>query len=124
MNLILSNQSVEPHYLQIKNQIKGAILREELAEGEILPSIRSFANEIKVSVLTIRRVYNELEEEGFVSSKPGVGTFVATGNFEFIRETKLRMVEEKIKEVIEEGRSLGVTYEDFQEMVKIYFEEE
>ena len=72
MKILISNTSDSPLYQQIKDQIKEAILQEELVKGDSLPSIRAFANDLKVSVLTIRRVYNELEEEGFIVSQVGI----------------------------------------------------
>ena len=79
MKILISNTSDTPLYQQIKDQIKDAILKEELIEGDALPSIRAFANDLKVSVLTIRRVYEELEQEGFIVSQVGIGTFVLQG---------------------------------------------
>ena len=78
MKVIISNNSDVSLYQQIKDQIKDAIFKEELKAGDPLPSIRSFATDVKVSVLTIRRVYEELEQEGFITSQVGIGTFVAT----------------------------------------------
>ena len=83
MKILISNTSDTPLYQQIKDQIKDAILKEELVEGDALPSIRAFANDLKVSVLTIRRVYEELEQEGFIVSQVGIGTFVCRSNLEF-----------------------------------------
>ena len=96
MKILISNTSDSPLHQQIKDQIKEAILQEELVEGDSLPSIRTFANDLKVSVLTIRRVYNELEEEGFIVSQVGIGTFVSTSNIELLRDSKRRLVEEKM----------------------------
>ena len=79
MNVVVSNSSDVPLYVQIKEQIKDAILKGELEDGELLPSIRSFANDVQVSVLTVRRVYEELEKEGFAVSQAGRGTFVSMG---------------------------------------------
>ena len=96
MKILISNTSDTPLYQQIKDQIKDAILKEELIEGDALPSIRAFANDLKVSVLTIRRVYEELEQEGFIVSQVGIGTFVSTSNLELLRDSKRRLVEQKI----------------------------
>ena len=95
MKIVISNSSDIPLYQQIKDQIKDAILKEELVEGDPLPSIRGFANDLKVSVLTIRRVYEELEQEGFVVSQVGIGTFVSASNIDLLRDSKRRLVEEK-----------------------------
>lgn len=95
MKILISNTSDTPLYQQIKDQIKDAILKEELVEGDALPSIRAFANDLKVSVLTIRRVYEELEQERFIVSQVGIGTFVSTSNLELLRDSKRRLVEQK-----------------------------
>ena len=123
MKIVLSNASGQPLYQQIKDQIKDAILKEELIEGAPLPSIRSFANELKVSVLTIRRVYDELEKEGFVTSQIGVGTFVSAGNVELLRESKRRLVEEKMQEMITLAKTLSISKEELIAMMDILYEE-
>lgn len=120
---VLSNASGQPLYQQIKDQLKDAILKEELTEGAPLPSIRSFANELKVSVLTIRRVYDELEKEGFVTSQIGVGTFVSAGNVELLRESKRRLVEEKMQEMITLAKTLSISKEELIAMMDILYEE-
>ena len=97
MNIVVSNSSDVPLYMQIKEQIKDAILKGELEDGEILPSIRNFANDIQVSVLTIRRVYEELEKEGFAVSQAGRGTFVSMGNLELLRDSKRRIIEQDLQ---------------------------
>lgn len=124
MKIVLSNTSNQPLYQQIIDQIKEAILKEELTEGAPLPSIRMFANELKVSVLTIRRVYDELEKEGFVTSQVGVGTFVSAGNIELLRDSKRRMVEEKMQEMIGLAKTLSITKEELNEMMDILYEED
>lgn len=124
MNIVISNTSQAPLYQQIKDQIKDAILREELAEGDALPSIRAFANDLKVSVLTVRRVYDELEQEGFVTSQVGIGTFVSTGNMELLRDSKRRLVEEKMLDMIQTAKSLGIRKEELNAMMDILYEEE
>ena len=123
MKIVLSNASGQPLYQQIKDQIKDAILKDELTEGAPLPSIRSFANELKVSVLTIRRVYDELEKEGFVTSQIGVGTFVSAGNVELLRESKRRLVEEKMQEMITLAKTLSISKEELIAMMDILYEE-
>lgn len=123
VKFVLSNASGQPLYQQIKDQLKDAILKEELTEGAPLPSIRSFANELKVSVLTIRRVYDELEKEGFVTSQIGVGTFVSAGNVELLRESKRRLVEEKMQEMITLAKTLSISKEELIAMMDILYEE-
>ncbi|OUQ14875.1 GntR family transcriptional regulator [Lachnoclostridium sp. An14] len=124
MKILISNTSDAPLYQQIKEQLTDAILKGELAEGDLLPSIRAFANDLRVSVLTIRRVYDDLEKEGFVKSQVGIGTFVSTGNTEFLRESRRRLVEQKLADAIRAAKSLGISWQELQDMMKILFEEE
>lgn len=124
MKILISNTSDNPLYKQIKDQIKDAIFRGELAEGDKLPSIRSFANDVKVSVLNIRRVYDELEQEGFVTSQVGVGTFVSAENLELLRDSKRRIVEQKMQDMIQTAKMLGISKEELNEMMDILYEEE
>lgn len=124
MKIIISNTSDSPLYQQIKDQIKDAILIEELVDGEALPSIRSFANDLKVSVLTIRRVYEELEQDGFVTSQVGKGTFVSTGNLELLRDSKRRLVEQKMQDMLQTAKSLNISKEELMLMMDILYEEE
>ncbi len=124
MKIVISNTSEAPLYQQIKDQIKDAILKEELVEGDALPSIRAFANDLKVSVLTIRRVYDELEQEGFVTSQVGIGTFVSTSNIELLRDSKRRLVEKKMLDMIQTAKSLGIRKDELNAMMDILYEEE
>lgn len=124
MNIIISNTSDKPLYLQIKDQIKEAILKGELKEGDPLPSVRGFAIDLGVSVLTTRRVYDELEEEGFAVSQAGRGTFVAMGNIELLRDSKRRLVEEDLQKAIHNAKLFGITKEELQKMMEILFEED
>lgn len=122
MKIVISNTSEAPLYQQIKDQIKDAILKEELVEGDALPSIRAFANDLKVSVLTIRRVYDELEQEGFVTSQVGIGTFVSTSNIELLRDSKRRLVEKKMLDMIQTAKSLGISKDELNAMMDILYE--
>lgn len=124
MKILISNASDSPLYQQIKDQIKDAILRGELAAGDALPSIRAFANDIKVSVLTVRRVYDDLEQEGFVTSQVGIGTFVSADNVELLRDSRRRAVEEKMQDMIQTAKSLGIGKEELSQMMDILYEEE
>lgn len=123
VNIVISNTSADPLYQQIKDQIKEAILREELTEGDPLPSIRAFANDLSVSVLTIRRVYQELEQEGFITSQVGRGTFISAGNLELLRDSKRRLVEQKMQEMIQIAKTLKITKEELNVMMDILYEE-
>lgn len=124
MKILISNTSENPLYQQIKDQIKDAILKEELVEGDPLPSIRAFANDLSVSVLTIRRVYEELEKEGFVTSQVGKGTFVSTSNIELLRDAKRRLVEQKMQDMIHTAKTLGITKDELNAMMDILYEED
>ena len=124
MKILISNTSDAPLYQQIKEQIIDAILKGELVEGDPLPSIRAFANDLKVSVLTIRRVYDDLEKEGFVNSQVGIGTFVSTSNVELLRDSKRRLVEQKMLEMIQTAKSLGITQQELNDMMNILSKEE
>lgn len=109
MNIMLSNTSPHPIYLQIKDQIKQSILSGELAEGQLLPSIRSLAHDLQISVITTKRAYDDLEQEGLVQSVGGKGTFVSTQNKQLIREIQLQQIKEHIHEVVIESRKLGLS---------------
>jgi GntR family transcriptional regulator len=124
MKIIIKNGSEQPLYQQIKDQIKDAILRQELKEGEKLPSIRSLANNLHVSVLTTKRVYEELEKEGFIVTIVGKGSFVASENTEMLSEFKRHLVEKKLSEVWQMARTLGINKEELYSMMDIIFEED
>ena len=124
MKILISNTSENPLYQQIKDQIKDAILKEELVEGDPLPSIRAFANDLSVSVLTIRRVYEELEKEGFITSQVGKGTFVSASNIELLRDSKRRLVEQKMQDMIQTAKTMGITKDELNAMMDILYEED
>lgn len=123
MRIIISNSSNEPIYEQIENQIKGLIIKGELEEGELLPSIRALARDLQISVITSKRAYDELAKEGFIEIVPGKGSYVALQNKELIREQKLKIIEEKLLEVVDESRLMGFDYQEVSQMLKILFEE-
>ncbi|ASZ16941.1 MULTISPECIES: GntR family transcriptional regulator [Bacillus] len=124
MKILISNMSDKPLYQQIKDQIKDAIFKGEINEGDPLPSIRNFAHDLKVSVLTIRRVYDELEEERFITRQVGIGTFVSTGNLELIRDSKRHLVEQIMQELIQTAKTLKITKKELNEMMHILYEED
>lgn len=124
MKIILKNVSDQPLYQQIKDQIKTAIFCHDLEEGERLPSIRSLASDLHVSVLTTKRVYTELEAEGFIITQAGKGSYVAAENLELLMESKRRMVEAKLAEVCKTARTLGINKDDLHAMLDLLFEEE
>ncbi|MED4956621.1 GntR family transcriptional regulator [Paenibacillus sp. FSL R5-0527] len=119
MDILLSHSSGEPIYLQIVRQIRESILQGKLSPGTALPSIRQLAKDLQISVITTKRAYNELEQEGLIDSVVGKGSFVAGGNQEFIREQRLRALENKLREVLEECRSIPVSMEELIEWMKL-----
>lgn len=124
MNILISNTSGEPIYAQIVNQIRQMILQGELMSGTPLPSIRLLAKELQISVITTKRAYEELEREGLINSIVGKGSFVSGADQEFIREQRLRIMENKMKEIIDESKLLGIDFAEFTEMLKLLYEEE
>ncbi|GAA0099494.1 GntR family transcriptional regulator [Paraclostridium bifermentans] len=123
MNINISNTSTTPLYEQIKNQIQNQILDSTLKQGEGLPSIRNFAKELKVSIITIKRAYEELEKEGFIETIAGRGTFVSMQNKERLRETALYEIENKLEIVIKQAKSVGITLEEGIDIFKSLYEE-
>ncbi|MFD1417130.1 GntR family transcriptional regulator [Oceanobacillus jeddahense] len=123
MQIIISNSSKEPIYEQILKQIQTAILSGELAEGYALPSIRQLAKDLKISVITTKRAYEELEKSGFIYSIVGKGSFVAEQNLDVIREKKLRVIEEQLSAVISNSKEIGLPFEELQELLKLLYEE-
>ena len=116
MNVIVSNASDRPIYEQIYAQIKSAILRGECKEGDALPSIRALAKELRISVITTKRAFDDLERDGFIYSVQGKGSFGAAKNKEFEREECLRQAEQKLTEAVEAARQGGVTDEELNEL--------
>ena len=124
MHIIISNSSQIPIYEQITEQIKSQIIRGDLKENEELPSIRSLAKELQISVITTKRAYEELEKEGFIVTMPGKGSYVAGQNEELLKEKRLKIIEEKLMDVVIESRILGLSMEEALKMLELLFEEE
>jgi len=118
MNIQISNASNDPIYLQIKNQIKSAIISGKLKPEEQLPSIRYLAKELRISVITTKRAYDELEIEGFVNSVQGKGSFVSMQNNELIREEQLRKVEASLLDAIKQAELAGLSIDDLKEILE------
>ena len=110
--------------IQIVKQIKNQIISGELGEQESLPSIRKLASELGISVITTKRAYEELEREGFIDTVGGKGSFVASQNKEFLKEKKMKVVEEKLSGAVTEARMLDIGLKDFKEMLAILYREE
>ncbi|MCL0081334.1 GntR family transcriptional regulator [Peptococcaceae bacterium] len=123
MNIIISNTSEKSLYRQITDQIKNNILRGELMPGDTLPSIRSLAKELYISVITTKRAYAELEKEGFIETVPGKGSFVTKQNGELLRDKQLKIIEEKMIALVVESRLLGISLAELQEMLQLLNEE-
>ncbi len=124
MNLTVSFTSGEPIYLQIREQIKNQILNGALPQGELLPSIRNLALTLKISVITTKRAYDELEQEGLVASVSGKGTYVSGNNMESIREIKYRQLEDSIRAIVIESRNIGLTPQEVIHLLKLFYGEE
>ena len=107
MDIILSNASGKPIYEQITDQVKEQIMAGALSAGDALPSMRLLAKELRISVITTKRAYEELERDGFLENVPGKGCFVAPQNRELLREAQLRKVEEKLSQARSEERRVG-----------------
>ena len=122
MNIIISNNSSTPIYEQIKTAIKQAIFSNELKEEDILPSVRNLANGLKISFLTVKRAYDELEEEGFIKSVQGKGSFVAPKNLELIKEEKLKEIQDHIEKIYDISKIANVSEEEIKELFKMIFE--
>ncbi|MDA7027962.1 GntR family transcriptional regulator [Bacillus sp. CLL-7-23] len=122
MKIIISNSSDEPIYAQVVSQIKEQIVKGELLESAALPSIRNLAKELKISVITTKRAYDELEKDGFIVTVAGKGSYVAAINQEMLRETKVRSIEEKMTEAITEAKLIGLSFEELQKMLKLIYE--
>jgi len=122
VEIIISNASNKPIYEQITDQVKAAILTGELAEGEQLPSIRALASSLRVSVITTKRAYTDLEAAGFIETVQGKGSFVAGGNMELIREERMRGVESLLTRAIADGRAAGLSDGELKEMFNLLME--
>ena len=123
MHIIINNSSMQPIYEQIVSQIKDKIIQGELREEEMLPSVRTFAKELKVSALTVKKAYDALEEEGFVVTVHGKGSFVTMANQERMLEAKKREVEADLEMAIRKGRSCGMSNQEITALFQIVLED-
>ena len=121
MNIIISNLNGKPIYEQIASQIKALIISGQLHEGDMLPSMRLLAKELRVSVITTKRAYEELGRESFITSQTGKGSFVAGKNAELVREAQLQQLEEQLTQAIEAARIGNVSLEELQEMLALLY---
>lgn len=123
MDIVISNANGQPIYEQIKEQIKEAILTGELAEGAPLPSIRSLANSLHVSVITTKRAYADFEALGFIDTMQGKGSFVAGSNTELLREERLRGIEQLLLRALNDARAAGLNQDQLHEMLDLLADE-
>jgi GntR family transcriptional regulator len=121
LEIIISNGSSKPIYEQITAQIKNMIMSGELQEGSMLPSMRLLAKELRISVITTKRAYADLERDGFIETVAGKGSFVAKKNVEFIREEQLRQAEEHLQKAVDLARSGGITCEELGEILNMLY---
>ena len=124
MTIIIDNKSGVPIYDQTYSQIKAQIIGDALRQDEALPSIRSLAKDLRISVITTKRAYDELEAEGFIYTLPGKGSFVAPKNTELLREENLRRIEEHMREISALAVQSGLTRQELSEMYTLISEEE
>ena len=124
MHIIISNTGGQPIYEQICRQIKGAIAAGKLKPGEPLPSIRALARDLRISVITTKRAYEELERDGFICTQAGKGSFVAAQDAELARESNLREIEEHLQAAVELGRQIELPAEELQHILQVLIEEE
>lgn len=124
MNIIISNNSSVPIYEQIKNAIKNAIISSELKEEEMLPSVRNLANDLKISFLTVKKAYDELEAEGFIKTVQGKGSFVAPKNLEIIKEEKLKEIQDCIEKIYNISKIANISEDEIKELFNMIFKEE
>ncbi|MCI9354433.1 MAG: GntR family transcriptional regulator [Firmicutes bacterium] len=124
MDIIISNTSSVPIYEQIITQMKKNIMNGNLKEGEALPSMRTLAKELKISVITTKRAYEELENAGFIVTVMGKGSFVAKKNLELIKEEQFKQIEQHIKCAVEQAQMNGISLKELIEIVKILYGED
>ena len=121
MDIILSNSSGKPIYEQIADQVREQILSGALSAGDALPSMRVLAKELRISVITTKRAYEELERDGFLDNVPGKGCFVAPQNRELLREAQLRRVEDILAQAVDEARKGGFSLSELQELLTLLY---
>ena|SRR5665647_1208940 len=124
MNILISNAGNKPIYEQIMDQLKALILSGELKEGDVLPSMRLLAKELRISVITTKRAYEELERQGFIFSMTGKGSYVAGQNVDFIREEHLRTMESYLQKAVEAANLCDVSLRDLIETLTLLYKRE
>lgn len=123
MHIIINNSSMVPVYEQLVAQIKQEIIQGGLAEGEGLPSVRNFSNELKISALTVKKAYDKLEEEGFVITVHGKGTYVAAMDRQLAVEARKKAVEEDFSLAVSKAKAVGLSSDEIREILEIFLED-
>ncbi len=124
MEIIISNNANKPIYEQIKSQIKAMIMGGELQAGDSIPSMRSLAKSIHVSVITVQKAYEDLQRDGFIETTVGRGSFVSARNKEFYQEEQQRRAEEHLQQAADIGRTYGISVEKLIELLRLFYEED
>ena len=124
MDIIISNSSDKPIYEQITAQIKNQIMNGVLQEGDTLASMRLLAKELRISVITTKRAYEDLERDGFIETIVGKGSFVARKNIEFIKEHQLRIAEEHLQNAVSVAKSSGISFDELLEILTVLYKED
>lgn len=124
MNIIISNSSEIPLYEQIKQAIKKAITSKEIKENEVLPSIRNLAQNLRISVMTVKKSYDELEQEGFIKTVQGKGSYVAPHNLELIKEEQIKEIEKHIDSIVTISQSADISKEEIIELFEYFYGEQ
>ncbi len=124
MNIIISNNKDKPIYEQIAYQIKMYILNGKLKQGDSLPSIRALAKDLKISVITTKRAYEDLQKEGFIETIAGKGTFVSSTNKEALKEQNFKIIEKKLTECISIAKASNININELKQIIDIIWEEE
>ncbi|MBQ4095345.1 MAG: GntR family transcriptional regulator [Oscillospiraceae bacterium] len=124
MNINISNSSGEPIYLQIVNQVKTMILEGKLKEGDALPSMRILATQLRISFMTTKRAYEELERDGFIESYTGRGSFVKAQNMELYREEQIKAIESLVFDAVDKAKKCGMTIDELHDLIDLINEGE
>ena len=124
MDIILRNESDDPIYKQIVDQVKAQIIAGRLTAGDALPSMRALAGQLRISVITTKRAYEELEREGYIENVLGKGCFVKSQNTDFLREETVRQTEELLEQVCKKAKLCGLSADDLTEMIDLMYAEE
>lgn len=122
MHILINHSSMIPIYEQVADQVKKSIISGELEQGQVLPSVRALSSQLRISALTVKKSYDRLEDEGFVVTVQGKGTYVATGDLSFAEEARRKAVEEDFKKAVDKATGAGMTPEEILEIVKIMLE--